>query len=92
MSKKILKYTIRTHKIDSNLIEIFVRDYPTITCDYTTFSVNEGHAAACESYYRRCTRPATEKEIDSIKETTLKTFKELYSNDYELQYLKRLPR
>ena len=92
MSKKILKYTIRTHKIDSNLIEIFVRDYPTITCDYTTFSVNEGHAAACESYYRCCTRPATENEIESIKGTTLKTFKELYSNDYELQYLKRLPR
>lgn len=92
MSKKILKYTIRTHKNDNNLIEIFVRDYPTITCDYTTFSINEGHAAACASYYRQCTRPANEKEIESIKETTLKTFIELYGDEYELQYLKRLPR
>lgn len=92
MKKQILKYTIRTHKIDSNLIEIFVRDYPTITCAYTAFSVKEGHSAACESYYSKCTRPANEKEIESIKDTTLKIFKELHGDDYELQYLKRLPR
>lgn len=92
MKKQVLKYTIRTHKNDNNLIEIFVRDYPTITCAYTSFSVNEGHAIACESYYRKCTRLANEKEIESIKKTTLKTFIEFYGDDYELQYLKRLPR
>ena len=92
MSRKILKYTIRTHKKDKNLIEIFVRDYPTFTRPFTTFSVNWGHNEACEGYYTNQTRPATNKEIESIKKTTLKTFKELYGDDYELQYLKRLPR
>ena len=92
MSRKILKYTIRTHQKDKNLIEIFVRDYPTFTRPFTTFSVNWGHNEACEGYYTNQTRPATNKEIESIKKTTLKTFKELYGDDYELQYLKRLPR
>lgn len=92
MKKQILKYTIRTHKKDNRLIEIFIRDYPTFTQPFTTFSVNWGHNVACDGYYVNQTRPATEKEIDSIKETTLKTFKELYGDDYKLQYLKRLPR
>ena len=92
MKKQVLKYTIRTHKKDNNLIEIFVRDYPSYTRPFTTFSVNWGHNEACEGYYINQTRPANEKEIDSIKETTLKTFVGLYGDDYELQYLKRLPR
>ena len=92
MKKQVLKYTIRTHKNDNNLIEIFVRDYPTITCAFTTFSVNWGHNEASEGYYTSQTRQANENEINSIKETTLKTFFELYGDDYELQYLKRLPR
>ena len=92
MSKKILKYTIRTHKKDNKLIEIFIRDYPTYMRPFTTFSVNWGHNEACEGYYLSQTRPATNKEIESIKETTIKTFIGLYGYEYELQYLKRLPR
>lgn len=90
--KHTLKYTIRTHKKDNNLIEIFVRDYPSFMRPFTTFSVNWGHNEACEGYYISQTRPATNEEIESIKETTLKTFIGLYGDDYELQYLKRLPR
>lgn len=90
--KRTLKYTIRTHKKDNRLIEIFIRDYPTYMRPFTTFSVNWGHNEACDGYYLSKTRPATNEEIESIKETTLKTFIELYGDDYELQYLKRLPR
>lgn len=92
MKKQVLKYTIRTHKKDNRLIEIFIRDYPAICRPFTTFSVNWGHNEACDSYYTKCTRPATDKEIEGIKETTLKTFIGLYGDDYELHYLKRLPR
>ena len=90
--KRTLKYTIRTHKKDNRLIEIFIRDYPTYMRPFTTFSVNWGHNEACDGYYLSQTRPATNKEIESIKETTIKTFIGLYDDDYELHYLKRLPR
>ena len=93
MKKQILKYTIRTHKKDNNLIEIFVRDYPSIGCEFTCFCADYGHSAASGLYYARNTRPATTNEIKKLNENgTLKIFKELCSNDYELQYLKRLPR
>ena len=90
--KRTLKFTIRTHKKDNRLIEIFIRDYPAYMRPFTTFSVNCGHSEACEGYYLSQTRPATNKEIESIKETTIKTFIGLYSDDYKLKYLKRLPR
>ena len=92
MSKKILKYTIRTHKKDKNLIEIFVRDYPTYICQFTTFSVNEGHSMATCGYYSRKTRPATNEEISKADSNVINNFLSLYGDDYELQYLKRLPR
>lgn len=90
MSRKILKYTIRVNK-KFNEIEIFIRDYPSYMYAFTCVS-SEGHSMATDAYYTQGTRPANEKEIESIKETTLKTFVGLYGDDYELQYLKRLPR
>ena len=91
MKKQILKYTIRVNK-KYNEIEIFIRDYPDYWSDYTCFS-NEGHATATSFYYSKFTRPATTEEIEqSRKEGVLKDFLALYGNDYELQYLKRLPR
>lgn len=92
MQKHILKYTIRTNKLNNTIIEIYIRDYPTTQHEFTCFSVYWGHSTSSSLFYARNTRPATTGEIESIKETTLKTFKELYSDDYELQYLKRLPR
>jgi hypothetical protein len=95
MSKRILNYTIRTHKKDNRLIEIFIKNYPTFptfTRPFMTFSVMLGFGKACYCYYSHQTRPATEKEIEIIKDTTLKIFKGLYGDDYELQYFKRLPR
>ena len=91
MKKHILKYTIRVNKKYGD-IEIFIRDYPSIGCAFTCFS-SEGHAAANGLYYSQNTRPANASEIEqSRKDGVLKAFLALYGDDYELQYLKRLPR
>lgn len=92
MKKQILKYTIRTHKKDNKLIEIFIRDYPTFTRPFTTFSVNWGHNEASEGYYTHHTRPATDEEISKADSNVINNFLALYGDDYELQFLKRLPR
>ena len=91
MKKQILKYTIRVNK-KFNEIEIFIRDYPACGCAFTCVS-SEGHSSANSLYYSQNTRPATTEEIEqSRKDGVLKAFLALYSDDYELHYLKRLPR
>ena len=90
MKKRILKYTIRVNK-KSNKIEIFVRDYPNYTNDFTCIS-NEGHSTASSGYYTQHTRLATQEEISKADSKVINYFLSLYSDDYELQYLKRLPR
>ena len=91
MKKQVLKYTIRVNK-KLNEIEIFIRDWPNYMFPFTCFS-SEGHDVATDGYYSQHTRPANTEEIEqSRKEGVLKDFLALYGNDYELQYLKRLPR
>lgn len=91
MKKQILKYTIRVNK-KYNEIEIFIRDYPNYMYAFTCVS-SEGHSMATDAYYTQGTRPANTAEIEqSKKDGVLKAFLALYSDDYELQYLKRLPR
>ena len=91
MKKQILKYTIRVNK-KYNEIEVFIRDYPSYTCCFTCFS-SEGHSNATDGYYTQYTRPANTAEIEqSKKDGVLKAFLALYGDDYDLQYLKRLPR
>ena len=89
--KRTLKYTIRVNK-KYDEIEVFIRDYPSYMCAFTCFS-SEGHAMATDAYYTQDTRPANTAEIEqSKKDGVLKAFLDLYGDDYELQYLKRLPR
>ena len=90
MKKQILKYTIRVNK-KFNEIEIFIRDYPACGCEFTCVS-KEGHSAANHLYYSHNTRPATNEEISKANSKVVNDFLNLYSDDYELQYLKRLPR
>ena len=90
MKKQVLKYTIRLNK-KYNEIEIFIRDYPSYMCPFTCFS-NEGHSIASSGYYSRKTRPATDEEISKADSNVINNFLSLYGDDYELQYLKRLPR
>lgn len=91
MKKHVLKYTIRVNKKFKE-IEIFIRDYPACGCCFTCVS-SEGHSAANSIYYSQQTRPATTEEIEqSRKDGVLKDFLAIYGDDYELQYLHRLPR
>ena len=90
MKKRILKYTIRVNK-KYNEIEIFIRDYPSYMCAFTCFS-SEGHSMASSGYYSHHTRPATDEEIAKANSNVINNFLSLYGDDYELQYLKRLPR
>jgi hypothetical protein len=90
MKKRILKYTIRVNK-KYNEIEIFIRDYPACGCAFTCVS-SEGHSTANSLYYLQNTRPATNEEISKANSKVINDFLALYSDDYELQYLKRLPR
>lgn len=90
MKKQVLKYTIRVNK-KFDEIEIFIRDYPSYICAFTCFS-SEGHSMATDGYYTQYTRPATFEEISKADSKVIKAFLDLYGDDYELQYLKRLPR
>ena len=90
MKKHIIKYTIRVNK-KFNEIEIFIRDYPSYMCAFTCFS-NEGHSMASSGYYSHHTRPATNEEISKADSKVINDFLALYGDDYELKYLKRLPR
>lgn len=90
MKKQILKYTIRVNK-KYNEIEVFIRDYPSYMCSLTCIS-REGHSMATDAYYTQDTRPANDKEISKTDSKVINNFLALYGDDYELQYLKRLPR
>ena len=91
MKKRILKYTIRVNKKQPSLIEIAIKDWPTYIQPFTFWSQKEGHSAACNGYYYRETRPATEEE-KKIFENELKLFIELYKDEFILRYVDRFQR